>query len=117
MASLLGRGHFFRHAGSCDRPYVPFSKRPSPACWHLPRPAISALRSLATAHRPASSGLQRPAPLGYSSAPDLRGAVIYFSASLFLSRRGGRTYVTQFREYAWRKRPMRERIKLRPHAI
>ena len=105
--------------------YVPFSKRPL-ACLLAFAAGLANLgagdRNWPTkAHRPCIIRATTPAPLGYSSAPDLRRRRhLAFSASLFLEQKGAAVrYVTQFREYAWRaRRPMRANgSSCWPHAI
>jgi zinc transporter ZupT len=106
MASLLGLGTTSSSLlGAAIGLYAPFSKRPL-AC--LPAFAAGSLIS-ALAIELAYKGAQTLHHQGYNahaawafvSAGFAAGAIIYYSASLFLEQKGAAVrYVTQFREYA-----------------
>ena len=120
MASLLGLGTTSSSLlGAAIGLYVPFSKRPLACLLAFAAGALISALAIELAYQGAQSlhhqGYDAHAAWAFVSAGFAAGAVIYFSASLFLERKGAAVrYVTQFREYALARKQAdaSERIKL-----
>jgi CRP-like cAMP-binding protein len=120
MASLLGLGTTSSSLlGAAIGLYVPFSKRPLACLLAFAAGALISALAIELAYQGAQSlhhqGYDAHAAWAFVSAGFAAGAVIYFSASLFLEKKGAAVrYVTQFREYALARKQAdaSERIKL-----
>jgi zinc transporter ZupT len=85
--------------------YVPFSKRPLACLLAFAAGALISALAIELAYEGAQSlhhqGYHARAAWAFVSAGFAAGAIIYYSASLFLEKKGAAVrYVTQFREYA-----------------
>ena len=127
MASLLGLATTSSSMlGAAIGLYVPFSKRPLACLLAFAAGALISALAIELAYEGARSlhhqGFSTHAAWGFVSAGFGVGAIIYYSASLFLERKGAAVrYVTQFREYALARKQsdVSGRIKLlaaRPRA-
>jgi zinc transporter ZupT len=120
MASLLGLGTTSSSLlGAAIGLYVPFSKRPLACLLAFAAGALISALAIELAYEGAQSlhhqGFNARAAWAFVSAGFAAGAVIYYSASLFLEKKGAAVrYVTQFREYALARKQAdaNERIKL-----
>jgi CRP-like cAMP-binding protein len=120
MASLLGLGTTSSSLlGAAIGLYVPFSKRPLACLLAFAAGALISALAIELAYQGAQSlhhqGYDAHAAWAFVSAGFAAGAVIYYSASLFLEKKGAAVrYVTQFREYALARKQAdaNERIKL-----
>jgi hypothetical protein len=120
MAALLGLGTSSSSMlGAAIGLYAPISKRPLACLLAFAAGSLISALAIELAYEGAQSlhhrGFDARAAWAFVSAGFAFGAVIYYSASLFLERKGAAVrYVTQFREYAMaRKRAdVKERIKL-----
>lgn len=120
MASLLGLGTTSSAMlGAAIGLYVPFSKRPLACLLAFAAGSLISALAIELAYEGAQAlhhqGYNARAAWVFVSAGFAAGAVIYFSASLFLEQKGAAVrYVTQFREYALarKKADASERIKL-----
>jgi CRP-like cAMP-binding protein len=99
--------------------YVPFSKRPLACLLAFAAGSLISALAIELAYESAQSlhsrGFNAHAAWAFVSAGFAVGAVVYYSASLFLEKKGAAVrYVTQFREYALarKKADVSERIKL-----
>src|SRR5258708_14365711 len=84
--------------------YVPFSKRPLACLLAFAAGALISALAIELAYEGAQSlyhqGYKAHAAWAFVSAGFAAGAIIYYSASLFLEKKGAAVrYVTQFREY------------------
>jgi len=120
MASLLGLGTTSSSMlGAAIGLYVPFSKRPLACLLAFAAGALISALAIELAYEGAQSlyhqGYKAHAAWAFVSAGFAAGAIIYYSASLFLEKKGAAVrYVTQFREYALARKQAdaSERIKL-----
>src|SRR5450755_224870 len=120
MASLLGLGTTSSSLlGAAIGLYVPFSKRPLACLLAFAAGALISALAIELAYEGAQTlhhqGFNTRAAWAFVSAGFAVGAIIYYSASLFLEKKGAAVrYVTQFREYALARRQSAasERIKL-----
>src|SRR5260370_13679103 len=120
MASLLGvRTSSSSMLGAAIGLYVPFSKRPLACLLAFAAGALISALAIELAYEGAQSlyhqGYKAHAAWAFVSAGFAAGAIIYYSASLFLEKKGAAVrYVTQFREYALARKQAdaSERIKL-----
>jgi CRP-like cAMP-binding protein len=120
MAALLGLATTSSSMlGAAIGLYTPFSKRPLACLLAFAAGSLISALAIELAYEGAQSlhhrGFDTRAAWAFVSAGFAFGAIIYYSASLFLERKGAAVrYVTQFREYAMaRKRAdAKERIKL-----
>jgi CRP-like cAMP-binding protein len=120
MASLLGLATTSSSMlGAAIGLYVPFSKRPLACLLAFAAGALISALAIELAYEGAQSlhhqGFSVHAAWGFVSAGFAAGAIVYYSASLFLERKGAAVrYVTQFREYALARKQAdaSERIKL-----
>jgi CRP-like cAMP-binding protein len=106
MASLLGLGTTSSSMlGAAIGLYVPFSKRPLACLLAFAAGSLISALAIELAYEGAQSlhhqGYNARAAWAFVSAGFAVGAIIYYSASLFLEKKGAAVrYVTQFREYA-----------------
>jgi CRP-like cAMP-binding protein len=106
MASLLGLGTTSSSLlGVAVGLYIPFSKRPLACLLAFAAGSLISALAIELAYEGAQSlhhqGYNARAAWAFVSAGFAAGAVIYYSASLFLEKKGAAVrYVTQFREYA-----------------
>jgi len=120
MASLLGLGTTSSALlGAAIGLYAPFSKRPLACLLAFAAGALISALAIELAYEGALAlhhqGYNARAAWVFVSAGFAAGAIIYYSASLFLEQKGAAVrYVTQFREYALarKKADASERIKL-----
>src|SRR5580693_2769266 len=120
MASLLGFGTTSSSMlGVAIGLYAPFSRRPLACLLAFAAGALISALAIELAYQGAQSlhhqGYDAHAAWAFVSTGFAAGAVIYFSASLFLEKKGAAVrYVTQFREYALARKQAdaSERIKL-----
>jgi zinc transporter ZupT len=120
MASLLGLGTTSSSMlGAAMGLYVPFSKRPLACLLAFAAGALISALAIELAYEGAQSlhhqGYHARAAWAFVSAGFAAGAIIYYSASLFLEKKGAAVrYVTQFREYALARKQAdaSEQIKL-----
>jgi len=120
MASLLGLATTSSSMlGAAIGLYVPFSKRPLACLLAFAAGALISALAIELAYEGAQSlyhqGYKAHAAWAFVSAGFAAGAIIYYSASLFLEKKGAAVrYVTQFREYALARKQAdaSERIKL-----
>jgi CRP-like cAMP-binding protein len=120
MASLLGLATTSSSMlGAAIGLYVPFSKRPLACLLAFAAGALISALAIELAYEGAQSlhhqGFSAHAAWGFVSAGFAVGAIVYYSASLFLEKKGAAVrYVTQFREYALARKQAdaSERIKL-----
>ena len=120
MASLLGLGTTSSSMlGAAIGLYVPFSKRPLACLLAFAAGSLISALAIELAYESAQSlhhqGFNARAAWAFVSAGFAVGAIIYYSASLFLEKKGAAVrYVTQFREYALARKQANanERIKL-----
>jgi zinc transporter ZupT len=99
--------------------YVPFSKRPLACLLAFAAGSLISALAIDLAYEGAQSlhhrGFDARAAWAFVSAGFAAGAVIYYSTSLFLEKKGAAVrYITQFREYALARKQAdaNERIKL-----
>jgi zinc transporter ZupT len=106
MASLLGLGTTSSSMlGAAIGLYVPFSKRPLACLLAFAAGSLISALAIELAYEGAQSlhqhGYNARAAWAFVSTGFAVGAVIYYSASIFLEKKGAAVrYVTQFREYA-----------------
>src|SRR5471030_1759462 len=106
MASLLGFGTTSSSLlGAAIGLYVPFSKRPLACLLAFAAGSLTSALAIELAYEGAQAlhhqGFNARAAWAFVSAGFAAGATIYYSASLFLEKKGAAVrYVTQFREYA-----------------
>jgi hypothetical protein len=106
MASLLGLGTTSSSMlGAAIGLYVPFSKRPLACLLAFAAGALISALAIELAYEGALAlhhqGFNTRAAWAFVSAGFAVGAIIYYSASIFLEKKGAAVrYVTQFREYA-----------------
>jgi CRP-like cAMP-binding protein len=120
MASLLGLATTSSSLlGVAIGLYVPFSKRPLACLLAFAAGSLISALAIELAYESAQSlhsrGFNAHAAWAFVSAGFAVGAIVYYSASLFLEKKGAAVrYVTQFREYALarKKADVSERIKL-----
>ena len=120
MASLLGLATTSSSMlGAAAGLYLPFSKRPLACLLAFAAGSLISALALELAYEGAKSlhhhGYDTKAAWAFISAGFAAGAVIYYSASLFLEQKGAAVrYVTQFREYALARKQAdtSERIRL-----
>jgi CRP-like cAMP-binding protein len=120
MASLLGLGTTSSSLlGVAIGLYVPFSKRPLACLLAFASGSLISALAIELGYEGAQSlhhqGFEVHAAWAFVSAGFAVGAIVYYSASLFLERKGAAVrYVTQFREYAMARKQADagERIKL-----
>jgi CRP-like cAMP-binding protein len=120
MASLLGLGTTSSSLlGAAVGLYVPFSKRPLACLLAFAAGSLISALAIELAYESAQSlhhqGYDAHSAWAFVSAGFAVGAIIYYSASLFLEKKGAAVrYVTQFREYALARKQAdaSERIKL-----
>ena len=120
MASLLGLATTSSSLlGAAIGLYVPFSKRPLACLLAFAAGSLISALAIELAYEGARSlhlqGYDAHAAWAFVSAGFAVGAIIYYSASLFLEKKGAAVrYVTQFREYALARKQANanERIKL-----
>src|SRR5450631_1352308 len=120
MASLLGFGTTSPSMlGVATGLYVPFSKRPLACLLAFAAGSLISALAIELAYEGAQAlhhqGFDARAAWTFVSAGFAAGAIIYYSASLFLESKGAAVrYVTQFREYAMARKQVdaSERIKL-----
>ncbi|WP_074824304.1 MULTISPECIES: cyclic nucleotide-binding domain-containing protein [Bradyrhizobium] len=120
MASLLGLGTTSSALlGAAIGLYAPFSKRPLACLLAFAAGSLISALAIELAYEGALAlhhqGYNACAAWVFVSAGFAAGAIIYYSASLFLEQKGAAVrYVTQFREYALarKKADASERIKL-----
>ena len=120
MASLLGFGTTSSSMlGVAIGLYAPFSRRPLACLLAFAAGSLISALAIELAYEGAQSlhhqGFDVRAAWAFVSAGFAAGAVIYYSASLFLEKKGAAVrYVTQFREYALARKQAdaNERIKL-----
>jgi CRP-like cAMP-binding protein len=99
--------------------YVPFTKRPLACLLAFAAGSLISALAIELAYEGAQAlhhqGFNTRAAWAFVSAGFAAGAIIYYSASLFLEKKGAAVrYVTQFREYALARKQSAagERIKL-----
>jgi CRP-like cAMP-binding protein len=99
--------------------YVPFSKRPLACLLAFAAGSLISALAIELAFESAQSlhaqGFNARAAWAFVSAGFAAGAIIYYSASLFLEKKGAAVrYVTQFREYALARKQgdAKEKIRL-----
>lgn len=120
MASLLGLGTTSSALlGAAIGLYAPFSKRPLACLLAFAAGSLISALAIELAYEGARSlhhhGYNASAAWAFVSAGFAAGAIVYYSASLFLEHKGAAVrYVTQFREYALARKQAdaSERIKL-----
>jgi zinc transporter ZupT len=120
MASLLGLGTTSSSLlGVAIGLYVPFSRRPLACLLAFAAGSLISALAIELGYEGARSlhhqGFNAHAAWAFVSAGFAAGAVVYYSASLFLEKKGAAVrYVTQFREYALARKQAdaSERIKL-----
>jgi CRP-like cAMP-binding protein len=120
MASLLGLGTTSSSLlGVAIGLYVPFSKRPLACLLAFASGSLISALAIELGYEGAQSlhhqGFNVHAAWAFVSAGFAVGAIVYYSASLFLEKKGAAVrYVTQFREYAMARKQAdaSERIKL-----
>src|ERR1700738_5152645 len=120
MASLLGLATTSSSMlGAAIGLYVPFSKRPLACLLAFAAGALISALAIELAFESAQSlhhqGFNARTAWAFVSAGFAAGAIIYYSASLFLEKKGAAVrYVTQFREYALARKQAdaSEQIKL-----
>jgi CRP-like cAMP-binding protein len=120
MASLLGLGTTSSSLlGVAIGLYVPFSKRPLACLLAFASGSLISALAIELGYEGAQSlhhqGFNAHAAWAFVSAGFAVGAIVYYSASLFLEKKGAAVrYVTQFREYALARKQAdaSERIKL-----
>jgi zinc transporter ZupT len=120
IASLLGLGTTSSSMlGVAIGLYAPFSKRPLACLLAFAAGSLISALAIELAYEGAQSlhhqGFDAHAAWAFVSAGFAAGAVIYYSTSLFLEKKGAAVrYVTQFREYALARKQAdaSERIKL-----
>jgi CRP-like cAMP-binding protein len=120
MASVLGLGTTSSSLlGAAIGLYVPFSKRPLACLLAFAAGSLISALAIELAYEGAQAlhhqGFNTRAAWAFVSAGFAAGAIIYYSASLFLEKKGAAVrYVTQFREYALARKQSAasERIKL-----
>jgi CRP-like cAMP-binding protein len=120
MAALLGLGTTSSSLlGAAIGLYVPFSKRPLACLLAFAAGSLISALAIELAYEGARAlhhqGFNTRAAWAFVSAGFAVGAIIYYSASLFLEKKGAAVrYVTQFREYALARKQSdaSERIKL-----
>jgi hypothetical protein len=120
IASLLGLGTTSSSLlGAAIGLYVPFSKRPLACLLAFAAGSLISALAIELAYEGAQSlhdqGFHARAAWAFVSAGFALGAVIYYSASIFLEKKGAAVrYVTQFREYALARKQAdtKARIKL-----
>ena len=120
MAAALGFGTTSSSLlGAAIGLYFPFSKRPLACLLAFAAGALISALAIELAYEGAQSlhqqGFGARSAWAFVSAGFAAGAVIYYSASLTLEKKGAAVrYVTQFREYALARKQAdaRERIKL-----
>src|SRR5260370_28488617 len=120
MASLLGLATSSCFLlGVAIGLYIPFSKRPLACLLAFAAGSLISALAIELAYEGAQSlhhqGYNARAAWAFVSTGFAAGAVIYYSASLFLEKKGAAVrYVTQFREYARARKQAdaSERIKL-----
>jgi hypothetical protein len=120
MASLLGLGTTSSSLlGVGIGLYVPFSKRPLACPLAFAAGSLISALAIELAYESAQSlhhqGYDAHSAWAFVSVGFAVGAIIYYSASLFLEKKGAAVrYVTQFREYALARKQAdaSERIKL-----
>jgi CRP-like cAMP-binding protein len=120
MASLLGLGTTSSSLlGVAIGLYVPFSKRPLACLLAFASGSLISALAIELGFEGAQSlhrqGFDVHAAWAFVSAGFAVGAIVYYSASLFLEKKGAAVrYVTQFREYAMARKQAdaSERIKL-----
>jgi zinc transporter ZupT len=120
MASLLGLGTTSSSLlGVAIGLYVPFSKRPLACLLAFASGSLISALAIELGYEGAQSlhhqGFDAHAAWAFVSAGFAAGAIAYYSASLFLEKKGAAVrYVTQFREYAMARKQADagERIKL-----
>ena len=120
MASLLGFATTSSSMlGVAIGLYVPFSKRPLACLLAFAAGSLISALAIELAYEGAQSlhhqGFNARAAWAFVSAGFAAGAIIYYSTSLFLEKKGAAVrYVTQFREYALARKQAdaNERIKL-----
>src|SRR5260370_24048245 len=106
MASLLGLGTTSSSLlGVAIGLYIPFSKRPLACLLAFAAGSLISALAIELAYEGAQSlhhqGYNARAAWAFVSTGFAAGAVIYYSASLFLEKKGAAVrYVTQFCEYA-----------------
>src|SRR3984885_14670450 len=119
-ASLLGLGTPSSSLlGAAIGLYVPFTKRPLACLLAFAAGALISALAIELAYEGALTlhhqGYDARAAWTFVSAGFAAGAIIYYSASLFLEKKGAAVrYVTQFREYALARKQAdaSEQIKL-----
>jgi hypothetical protein len=119
IASLLGLGTTSSSIlGVAIGLYVPFSKRPLACLLAFAAGSLISALAIELAYEGAQSlhhqGFNAHAAWAFVSAGFAAGAIIYYSTSLFLEKKGAAVrYVTQFREYALARKQAdaNERIK------
>jgi CRP-like cAMP-binding protein len=120
MASVLGLATTSSSLlGAAIGLYVPFSKRPLACLLAFAAGALISALAIELAYEGALAlhheGFNTRAAWAFVSAGFAVGAIIYYSASIFLEKKGAAVrYVTQFREYALARKQSdaSERIKL-----
>jgi CRP-like cAMP-binding protein len=120
MASLLGFGTTSSSMlGVAIGLYAPFSRRPLACLLAFAAGSLISALAIELAYEGAQSlhhqGFNARAAWAFVSAGFAAGAIIYYSTSLFLEKKGAAVrYVTQFREYALARKQAdaSERIKL-----
>lgn len=120
IASLLGVGTTSSSLlGAAIGLYVPFSRRPLACLLAFAAGSLISALAIELAYEGAQSlhhhGFGARAAWGFVSAGFALGAISYYSASLFLEKKGAAVrYITQFREYALARKhaDASERIKL-----
>jgi CRP-like cAMP-binding protein len=120
MASLLGFGTTSSSMlGVAIGLYAPFSRRPLACLLAFAAGSLISALAIDLAYEGALSlhhqGFNARAAWAFVSAGFAAGAIIYYSTSLFLEKKGAAVrYVTQFREYALARKQAdaSERIKL-----
>ena len=120
MASLLGLVTTSSSLiGAAIGLHIPLSKRPLACLLAFAAGSLISALAIELAYEGAQSlhsqGFDARAAWAFVSAGFAGGAILYFSASLFLEKRGAAVrYVTQFREYALARKHAdnSERIKL-----
>jgi CRP-like cAMP-binding protein len=120
MASLLGLGTTSSSMlGAAIGLYVPFSKRPLACLLAFAAGSLISALAIELAFEGAQTlhaqGFNAHAAWAFVSAGFAAGAIVYYSASLFLEKKGAAVrYVTQFREYALARKQgnAKQRIKL-----
>jgi CRP-like cAMP-binding protein len=120
MASLLGLATTSSSLlGAVIGLYLPFSKRPLACLLAFAAGSLISALAIELAFESAQSlhqqGFNAHAAWAFISAGFAAGAILYYSASLFLEKKGAAVrYATQFREYALARKTAdaAERIKL-----